>query len=203
MRRLRLASVLVSLAVLLLAGCPADPCSLEPAYGGDATDEVWSTLNDATNDAEEGGDAATLESPSDGDTLDAAGDAPTFSWSSPLKLAALGQDAGPRGAPADPRVFRPRRSVVDALSAVLIPRAMAHLPPVTSDAYLLNIEVPGKECPVQAVTTGLEATLDTAGWDLLKSVGGSVTARVVSAYLESGRITEGPFVSAPVALKVE
>jgi hypothetical protein len=179
-----------------LAGCPADPCALEPAYGGDATDEVWTTLDDATNDATEGGDAAVIESPDDGAALDAA-EPPTFAWSSALKLAYGAQ-------PADARVRRARTpSVIDVLSAALVPRAFAHLPPVTSDAYLVNVSVQGSQCPVQAVTTELEATLDTAGWDVVKGAGGEHTVHVVSAYLQDGRITEGPFISDPVTFTVK
>lgn len=184
--------------LLVLGACRPDPCSLEPAYGGDATDEVWTTLNDAANDADEGGDAATFEAPKDGAVLE-DGEPPTFRWSSPLRIAAL--------SPADARVFRKRGGGLDglatALSALVLPRAHAHLPPVTSDAYLLNIAAPSSTCPVQAVTTELSATLDDAAWQMLRDIGGAFSARVVSAYLESGRITEGPFVSAPLSFSVE
>jgi hypothetical protein len=197
MRRVVLV-VTLSCSSFTLAGCPADPCELEPAYGGAATDEVYTTLHDATNDAQEGGDAAVIESPKDGAAL-AADEPATFSWSSALKLSSA---AGSR--PADPRVVRPLRpSLMDRVSDMLLPRAYAHLPPVTSDAYLVNVAIPGGECPVQAVTTELEAKLDATGWDLLKSTNAELSVRIVSAYLEDGRITEGPFISEAVSFTVK
>jgi hypothetical protein len=185
---------------LAALGCGANPCDLEPAYGGDATDEVWHVLDDAKDDAKEGDDAADIERPTAGQAFQASDGPPTFSWTSALKLAL---------APAHPPQLRRARSgvdaLVDSLANALVPRAFAHEPPITCDAYLVDVTVPGQQCPVQAVTTELEATLDDAAWEIVGAAKGQdgFSIVVTSAYLESNRITEGPFKSAQVKFAVK
>lgn len=191
------------------AGCPAEvDCAPAPAegddeaadedvvYGGLGNDEVWLTLYDAKGRAEPGDQAARPLVPAQGQVLPSDG-LPTFEWESDLKLA-LGPE---RPTPLLPGA---RHSPLDALTRLLIPSAYAHLPPVTSDAYLLEIAVPGLTCPRSIVTTGLLHTLDEATWAALKSAPGQdLTLTIWSAYLSTAVPTEGPFVSDPVAFRVE
>lgn len=208
--------VLVALATTAVlvpaAGCPADAdCAPQPAeeegeeaevvdedvvYGGLGNDEVWLTLYDAKGRAETGGDAANVLVPSAGEVL--PGDAlPTFEWESALRLTLGPSRPEPLFGPA-------QRSPLDALTRWLIPNAWAHLPPVTSDAYLLEIGIPGRTCPRSIVTTGLLHTIDEDTWADMKSAPGEdLTLTVWSAYLTTGVITEGPFVSTPVSFRVE
>lgn len=183
--------------VCFLAGCPAeDPCAAEPpTYGGLGNDEVWLALKDAKANATHDGDFPTVTSPAAGATVP-AGTAPTFSWESPLKIA-LG--------PTTPQpLYRAHRSLFDDLSELVIPSAHAHLAPVSSDAYLAEVFVPGRECPVPIVTTELSHVLDSYSWDVLKEAAGEpLTLQLTSAYLASGRITEGPYKADDVTFTVE
>lgn len=213
-------SAALALAVTL-AGCPgpADPClpvalsdedeataAGEPAaYGGEGNDEVWLTLYDARDRAGTGADAPVVVKPAAGDAFAATGAPPVLEWESALKIA-LGpwqRSARPkaplRGAPR-PLLER----VLAAASRAVLPPAHAHLPPVTSDAYLVEVTVPGRQCPVSIVTTELTHTLDDESWGVLKAAAGEeLTLRVTSAYLANGRVTEGPFRSPDVSFRVE
>lgn len=207
---MRLLPPLAVLPVLALAAaCPAEvdcgPANaegdeeaddLDVVYGGLGNDEVWLTLYDAKGRAEAGGKAARPLVPAEGQVLP-QGPLPTFEWESELKLA-LGPE---RPTP----LSRPRaRSPLDPLTHLLIPRAYAHLPPVTSDAYLLEIAVPGLACPRSIVTTGLLHTIDEDTWAALKTaLGQDLTLTIWSAYLSTGVPTEGPFISDPVTFRVE
>ena len=206
---MRLSCVPLLVVVFLapaFAGCPPnDTCTEEPAYGGDGNDEVWRTLVDglpaAVGDVP---DAPVVVSPVDGDVL-SGGDPPTLTWTSALKLAdatmtpARASPLRPQLHPSQPR----RRSLLDALTQVLLPAARAHLPPVTSDAYLVQIQIPDG-CRLEVVTTELSHTLDDNGWALLQETAGpTLVMKVFSAYLSNGRITEGPFFSTAVDFRVE
>lgn len=207
---MRNSTTLPLLAVLALAtGCPAEgDCAPAPSqgdeevqdedvvYGGQGNDEVWLTLYDAKGRAQAGGKAARVVVPSDGQVLPAA-DLPTFEWQSDLQLA-----LGPH-LPAP--LMRPRqRSPLDLLTRLFIPSAHAHEPPVSGDAYLVEIAVPGRQCPRSIVTTGLTHTLDDDTWAALKSAAGQeLTLTIWSAYLSTGVPTEGPFVSEPITFGVE
>jgi hypothetical protein len=209
--------VVVSFAVTTAAasGCPEandDPCAPisedaqnaddgpEASYGGDGNDEVWIALYDAKDRAETTGDVATITVPANDQSFPKDGVAPTFSWESPLKIAA---------AAAPTTLFRPaRRSLLerafDAVTGVAVPRARAHEAPVSSDAYLVEIALPGEQCPATIVTTELSHTLDEALWARLKTTAGApLTMRITSAYLKSGVVDEGPFRSADVTFHVE
>jgi hypothetical protein len=172
--------------VALVSAC-TDPCEQEPAYGGDGNDEVWRALVDGKDDATESEDGATITAPEAGDTF-APNDAPIeIAWDSPLELASV----------LPTPLFRAReRTLFD----LIVPRAHAHLPPVTSDAYLVEIEVPGRACPLQIVTTDEKHELDDESWSVLR---GELSMQIFSAYLESGRITEGPYKSPAVKFSVK
>jgi hypothetical protein len=85
------------------------------------------------------------------------------------------------------------------------PLAKPHLPPVTGDVYLVEIGVPGRECPVNVLTTDESWQLDAASWAAVTAGGAhDATVTVTSAYLVEGRITEGPFQpSTPRTFKIQ
>ena len=199
-QQLVLLLVMVSLGAGGL-GCPRDTCTEEPAYGGDGNDEVWRTLVDGLESAvADVPDAPVIVSPVDGDVL--SGDVPpTLTWTSALKLA----DAAMT--PARPSKLHPssprRRSILDALTQAVLPAAHAHLPPVTSDAYLVQIQIPDG-CRLEVVTTELSHTLDDSGWALLREAAGrALVMQVFSAHLTNGRVTEGPFSSTTVDFTID
>jgi hypothetical protein len=202
-----LALVVLGAAVVAtcVAGCGSPDCStVEPSYLGDASDEAWRVLLDQRASAATGGDAPVFTAPAAG-SAHRPDVAPAFSWDSPLRLASQ--------APTDTRETRQTatasvgRGMLDAvlttLSGLVVPSAHAHLPPVTGDIYLLEIDVPGRTCPVAALTTAdLTVTFADDAWDAIAAGGGERTARLMSAYLVDNRITEGPFVAAPLSFSV-
>lgn len=196
-------SVVVPLAVVALcAACPPeDPCAAdEPSYGGDGNDEVWLTLKERKADATTGADAPTITKPADAAALPKVA-VPTFEWESPLKIA-----LGPH---APSPLFKPRapsllQRAFTALGEVAVPKAHAHLAPVSSDVYLVDILVPGRACPVSIVTTELAHPLDADSWAILQeSAGAELTMQLTSAYLSTGNVTEGPFKAADVTFTIE
>ena len=179
------------LPIAMTTGCTAE-CP-EPAYGGKASDESYRTMVDARDDAiEDETSSPVITTPESDAVLDAAGDAPVFAWTSSLN-ASLGPS--PLPGPA----MRPRGpSLIDIISDVVIPKAYAHLPPVTGDVYLLEVTWPERECPVAGHTTDLEWELDKDSWDALKEWRGGeedLTLTITSAYLNENRVSEGPFKS--------
>jgi hypothetical protein len=193
---------------VLSAGCSPECTAEEPAYDGAATDEAWRVMLDARVAAEEGGDAPTFVAPATGEAW-AAGASPAFAWESPLKLTTAPSPSmaplpSTEPAPSSPRGPWRRRapSWLERAWSTLVPSAQAHLPPVTSDLYLLEIEVPGRTCPVAALTSELSFTFDDEGWAAIAAGGGARTARLWSAFLTANTVTEGPFVAAPVTFTV-
>lgn len=186
----------------LAGGCPSDPCaSEEPAYGGLGNDEVWLTLRERKADAAAGDDAPTIVAPAASAVLPAA-EVPTFEWQSPLKIALAPHAPTPLFRRHAPSLLQ--RAVAGA-SHALIPVARAHLAPVSSDVYLVDLLVPGRACPVSIVTSELSHELDSGTWSLLREggAGSEITMQLTSAYLSSGNITEGPYQAADVAFTIE
>ena len=191
----------VPLAVAVVAacssGCEPDCATLEPAYAGAASDEAWRVMLDARANAATGGDAAAFTVPT-ADTPLPSTTAATFSWTSPLKVAGTG--------PLDPQLLLPRRrqpTVMDRLTSLVIPVAQAHLPPITSDLYLLEVDVPGRTCPVAALTTELSFTFPSSDWEDIVAGTAAPTARLLSAFLTENRLTEGAFIAESVTFTVE
>jgi hypothetical protein len=186
-------TVCASSLLLLSSGCGSEteaPKCGEPLYGGSATDEAWMTMVDAQSKPTDSSRAVTLMSPTEGETLAASATPPRFSWTSPLR-ASLEQDRPSRYAQARPR---PSRGVLSWVAELLVPTAEAHLPPFTGDIYFLEITVPGRECPLQVLTSELAWQVDTASWSTLGEVAGQdLRLQVTSAYLQDNRIKEGPF----------
>ncbi|WP_164012613.1 hypothetical protein [Pyxidicoccus trucidator] len=198
-----------SLSAALLALAPAcdndDPESEcgEPLYGGDATDEAWRTLVDAKGQPADSSQAVTLESPAQGQTYSSIDAPPTWRWTSPLASRLPGLE--PEGTPSAPS--RPRdggRSMLAWLGNLLLPSAEAHLPPFTGDIYWVQVTVPGRECPVELLTSNLEWQLDAATWDTLRGfVDQDLSVQVTSAYLVQNRLREGPYrLEAPRTIRV-
>lgn len=89
----------------------------------------------------------------------------------------------------------------DRLAALVLPSAHAHLPPVTSDVYLLEIDVPDR-CPVAGLTTELSFTFSAEDWAEVVAGGGARTARLLSAFVAENNVTEGPFLATPLTFTV-
>jgi hypothetical protein len=151
---------------------------------------------DARADATTGGDAATFTAPAADAEL--GPQAPTFTWESPLELASSASSGRPE-------LLRPRRArapgLFDRVVATVLPAAHAHLPPVTGDVHLLEIDVPDR-CPVAALTTELSFTFDDDDWATVVADAGPRTARLLSAFLAENNVTEGPFIATPLSFTV-
>ena len=180
------AVVLVALIVSAGGGCSEDCSTIEPAYAGDANDEVWRVLIGARDDASSGGDAATITAPAADAVVD---DVPTVTWDSPLKVGVLLPHRAQGRRRAQPALF-------ERFSALFIPAAHAHLAPITSDVYFVEVDVPGRTCPVSLLTTNTEAAFIAEG-------GGERTIRLMSAFVTQNRITEGPFLASPIAFSIK
>jgi hypothetical protein len=185
-------SVCASSLLLLTAGCGGEEESKcgEPLYGGSATDEAWMTIVDARSKSTDSSRAVTLVSPTEGETFAAGVAAPRFSWTSPLR-ASLEQNTPSRYATARP----PRsRGVLSWVAELLVPTAEAHLPPYTGDIYFVEVTVPGRECPVQLLTSELAWQVDSASWQTMNEAAGQdLRIQVTSAYLQDNRLKEGPY----------
>lgn len=193
MRNLLVVPALVIVAAV--AGCPAsDPCGPDVLYAGGGTDEVFATMTDAKTRAKEDPQGPTITSPAANAKLPKA-DLPTFTWTSPIHVASL--------SPMElPRVHH-KPSLLDFASSVILPSARAHEPPVSSDVYLVEAAIPGAQCPVTVVTTDLSAKLDAPHWaEITAAAGKQITLSITSAYLQVGRVQEGPYESAPVTFTV-
>lgn len=179
-------------ALLLTSACGGDESECgEPLYAGRATDEAWRVMVDARKKPVSASRAVTLQSPAPGETYAADAPPPRWTWTSPLR-ASLERPA-PSGPPALARP-RARPSMLAWLGGLLIPTAEAHLPPYTGDIYWVQVTVPGRQCPVEVLTSELEWQLDAATWSTLGEVRDQdLSVQVTSAYLQNTQVTEGPF----------
>jgi len=184
-------SVCASSLLLLAAGCGKDEESkCQPLYGGSATDEAWMTMVDAQSKPTDSSRAVTLMSPTEGEVFAAGAAAPRFEWTSPLR-ASLEQNTSSRYALARPAASR---GVLSWVAELLVPTAEAHLPPYTGDIYLVEVTVPGRECPVQLLTSELAWQVDSESWKAMEEgAGQELRLQVTSAYLQDNRLKEGPY----------
>ena len=194
------AVVVVVLAVVAgaVGGCPAaDPCADKVVYESGGSDEVLLTMNDAKARATADANSPVITSPAQGQKLPASGPALQITWTSPIKIASSLRAPLPAHHGHAPGLF-------DLVASAVIPSARAHEPPVSSDVYVVELAVPEQQCPVTIVTTELSHTLDAATWgELAAAAGKPLTLSITSAYLEAGRINEGPFKAAPVTFEVQ
>jgi hypothetical protein len=190
-RRRILGSVCACALLLLTSACDKDESKCgEPLYGGSATDEAWRTMVDAQEKPTDSSRAVTLMSPAEGEVFAAGAAPPRFSWTSPLR-ASLERATPSRLAVARPR---PSRGPLAWLGELLVPTAQAHLPPFTGDIYLVQVAVPGRECPVEVLTSELSWQVDEASWRTMgEAAGQDLSLQVISAYLQDNRLKEGPF----------
>ena len=146
-------SVCASSLLLLATGCDKEEESKcgEPLYGGSASDEAYMTMVDAQSRPTDSSRAVNLMSPTEGEVFATGAAAPRFEWTSPLR-ASLEQNTSSRYALARPPASR---GVLSWVAELLVPTAEAHLPPYTGDIYLVEVTVPGRECPVQLLTSEL------------------------------------------------
>lgn len=175
----------------LLVGCGGKTCP-EPYYDGVAHDEALRAMVDAASRAvADELKAAKFSFPTDGEKLNAAGAAPTFTWTSTLVAS---------GARPSPQ----RRSSLARIGEWLYPSAWAHGPPVTGQAHYLRITVPNRMCPLEVITTKTTWIPSDAAWNELKTfTSGTLTLDAFSAYLTNNRITEGPYrLSKPLSITV-
>ncbi|MBN1208895.1 MAG: hypothetical protein JXB05_28815 [Myxococcaceae bacterium] len=191
--RQRLLGTACASALLLLTsacGKEEEPKCGEPLYGGSATDEAWRTMVDAQKKPLDSSLAVTLMSPAEGETFAASATPPAFSWTSPLR-ASLERDTPSRLARAS---ARPSRGPLAWLGELLVPTAEAHLPPYTGDIYLVQVTVPGRECPIEVLTSELSWQVDAASWATMgEAAGQELSLQVTSAYLQDNRLKEGPY----------
>lgn len=193
-RRRILGSVCASALLLLTSACgkddPETPKCGEPLYGGSATDEAWMTMVDAQKKPMDSSRAVTVMSPTAGETIAASASPPLISWTSPLR-ASLERPTSGRLARAVPR---PTRGPLAWLGELLVPTAEAHLPPYTGDIYLVQLTVPGRECPLEVLTSELSWQMDAASWDTVAGANGQeLSLQITSAYLQENRLKEGPY----------
>lgn len=196
-RRLRLTLLC---ALVACSGSP-DPCS-EPTYEGAATDEAWRTMVDGEDRAQVSAtNAATFTLPAEGQEFAKDDPPPRFAWASPLAQSRV----SPRTPFAQAGPAHTWRSFGDRLLSLFVGTAYAHLPPVTGDLYYLQIDVPGRTCPLRVLTTNLYWQVDDPSWALLRAAAGqTISVRILSAYLTENRISEGPYQPAlPRTFKVK
>jgi hypothetical protein len=179
-------------ALLLSTGCDSGETECgEPLYGGRATDEAWRAMVDAQKKPMDASRAVTLVSPEPGQTYAADAAPPRWSWTSPLRASLVRPASGGMLAQAHRRA---RPSVLAWVGELLVPTAEAHLPPFTGDLYWVQVTVPGRQCPVEVLTSELEWQLDAESWKALgEAAGQELSIQVTSAYLKDNQVTEGPY----------
>jgi hypothetical protein len=191
-RRRILESVCACALLLLTSACGKDeaPKCGEPLYGGAATDEAWMTMVDAQKKAADSSKAVTVTWPAEGEYHPQNMPPPRISWTSPLR-ASLVRDTPGKLAQAS---RRPSRGPLAWLGELLVPTAEAHLPPYTGDIYWVQVTVPGRECPIEVLTSELSWQMDDASWSLMSEpTPQGLSLQITSAYLQDNRLREGPY----------
>lgn len=145
-------------------------------------DEAWIGLHDAiargvTEDDETG---PRIVAPEDGASVALSSWDGVYRWEPPPK-------AGASARPPDAW-----RVLGERLAALLSPISVAHAhgAPVTDDVYLLELFVPGAECPTRVVTTATSWPLDDDARGALQP-GTTLQAQITWAYEEDSIVLEG------------
>jgi hypothetical protein len=172
------ASLLRAVLALGLSACsgPAAPDDVIYTYG--ATDEAWLTIDDAAPIVDDAR-APRLLTPSM--PLPRAGGPPVFTW-----------DGGSVGTASARAPDRAAPTTFDRVVRELFPVARAHLPPVTGPMYRLVIQPPGGAPPVRVLSGQPQFAPSGEMWGRMNRADGFLSIELVGAYLETGRITEGP-----------
>ncbi len=175
---------LLALPLLATLACgDKTPDCPEPLFRSRATDEAWLAMVDGkTRATYSPSQSPALTEPTAGAVYSpAASPLPTFRWTSALHAHYVPKPRGP--------------SLWKLASSLLIPSAEAHLPPVTSDLYLLEFTLPNQRCPLAVVTSELSWPVEQEYWTQFAAAGAAgVTLQIYSAYLEQNRVREGAFV---------
>jgi hypothetical protein len=83
----------------------------------------------------------------------------------------------------------------------LFPVAHAHDPPVTGSMFRLVFDLGASATPLRVLTGATTYTPDAAAWARVLAATAPVPLTITSAYLNTGRIEQGPYVrSTPVTL---
>ena len=181
------------LALGLASAACSDPQDDDEApegviYGEGVSDEAWVAIDEAplvTDDAS----APRLVRPT---ALPRSGPPPTFEW-----------EAGAIARVHVPRHSHPARTRGLLAALFGVPVARAHLPPVTGAVFRLVLNL-GTGEPVRVLTKATIWTPDATSWSRIAAAPGPIGVELVGTYLDSNRVTEGPFVSSqPASLTFE
>jgi hypothetical protein len=171
---------------------PAPQQCEEPTIEGDATDEAWRTMIDAQDNVMRAHAKSPVLSEPAADAVLSLDSAPTFSWSETLAQLAPQRTLPHRRETSTP--VDSVRAVLTSITALVIPSAHAHEPPVTGIVYLAEITAPNGDCLASLVTTSTTWTPNDVLWtSMKKSEGEPFSLDVSTAYLTENRVTEGPF----------
>lgn len=187
------------LAIVFIA-CSTPPVRTAPAdviYENGASDEAWLTIGDATPMVSDSL-APRLTAPTG--TLSRTGPPPTFVWTpgvvgSSMMIPDAGATLGAR---------RVRSTTLFArVMCELFPVAHAHDPPVTGSMFRLVLDLGAMVTPLEVLTGATTYTPDATAWARVLAATTPVTATLTSAYLNTGRLEQGPYVrSMPVTLTI-
>ncbi|MCS6797263.1 MAG: hypothetical protein NZ898_01820 [Myxococcota bacterium] len=180
------AKALVMLAMgswLGATGCGHDHPSApaDVIYEAGATDEAWIAIDEAGDmvDDVQAPRLLTPTSPLSRATV------PRFSWTS--GPAPASRAPGHRG----PASFA--RRLLEWM-AEPVPTARAHLPPVTGPMYRLVVELGAGAPPIRVLTGDLAYSPSATVYPRIRDARGPLRVTIARAYLETGRVVEGPFV---------
>jgi hypothetical protein len=168
-------------AYFLQCGPEEPTVELPPViYGGIASDEAFERVWPKIASAEVSTTlSAQLTAPMNGATIP-AGTAPTFTWT----LAGAQKEAIRGGRVQTAQAF---------LSFGSAP-ALAHLPPVTGNVYLLELTTtPGEANPLRVFTNEMSWTADPDSWARMKAATGAITVKLYNAYVNANILEEGPY----------
>jgi hypothetical protein len=194
----RAPTVALALAVLVFFACatPAEPAApADVIYENGGTDEVWLTMADATPMVSDSL-APQLTAPTG--PISRAGAPPTFTWTPGIVGSSMmPPDAGTTVGARD--VARP--TLLARVMRELFPVAHAHDPPVTGAMFRLVFDLGTSATPLRVVTGATTYTPDAAAWARVLAATAPVPLTITSAYLNTGRIEQGPYVrSMPATL---
>lgn len=193
------------LAVCLAALLGGAACSNEEGervdpesvvYEGSATDEAWVVIEEAPRIVDEVA-APSLTAPTSNVASD--GDAPTFEWTGGAVVAIRTPEKQiPSDSSRGLSMSEVARWVFNPISV-----ARAHLEPYTGAIYRLAL-TPHAGPSVHVLTSRTSYTPSSEVWNNLRTHTGVLSIDLAAAYMETGRIEEGPYVhSSPITIEIE